>query len=267
MSALVTALLGLTLSTASVPAPASVRWGFPGHRVIAELAWQQLRPATRDRLTPLLDGATLAAVSTWADSIRSFRRETAPWHYVNIPIWAPRYEPDRYCPDGDCVLGAIARFRPVLADTARPPAERAEALRFLVHFVGDMHQPLHVGDRGDRGGNDVMVRVETRDRNLHAVWDTDVVSFLAPSEGALLLRLQARLADVPPDSLTAWRIDDVLAWAMEGHRAARESVYRIPRDGRLDDRYFVANAGLVETALLKAAVRLAMVLERAVGDP
>jgi nuclease S1 len=246
---------------AGAPAATAPRWGERGHRVVAELAWRLLSPAARSRAEGLLGGESPAEVSTWADDVRPARRETAPWHYVNIPIWEAQYDADRHCPEGNCVVAAIHRFAGVLGDAGRPDAERAEALRFLVHFVGDLHQPLHAGDRGDRGGNDVRVTVDGRERNLHSVWDGDMVNRLADSAPALSARLEARLLALPADTLAAWQAGGSEAWAMESQALSRERVYRLPRDGVLERRYFEANAEAVEQQLLRAAVRLAALLE------
>jgi hypothetical protein len=234
--------------------------------VVGALAWERLSPEARARVQALLGGESLAAISTWADSVRPIRRETAPLHYVNIPIWEAGYDPGRHCPEGRCVVAAITRYRIQLADPAASTAVRGEALRFLVHFVQDLHQPLHAGDRSDRGGNDVPVRLGARETNLHALWDTDVVRAVAPDDQSLRERLAARLAAVPPDSLAAWRSGDPAAWAMEGQRLARQRVYALlPPDGVIGSAYVAAAREVVETQLVKAVVRLAMVLEEALG--
>lgn len=241
------------------------RWWEQGHHAVAALAWNRLGPAARAKARDLLAGDDFIQVSTWADSIRPFRRESGPWHYVNVPIWAPRYDPDTHCPGGDCVIGAIEKFRKVLADESASAHDRGEALRFVIHFVGDLHQPLHAGDRSDRGGNDTKVYRNGRETNLHAIWDGAVVEMLATNQAGLIARLQASMATVPPETLAAWSQDPVMVWAEEGRNISRDHAYRLPSDGTIDTEYLIAKREVVETALLKAGVRLAAVLETALS--
>src|ERR1051326_3738936 len=128
-----------------LPAPAAA-WGPLAHRVIARVAARHLSPAVRSEVARLLDGQSLADVAFWADEIREGRPETARWHYVDIPLAARDYQPARDCrptPRGDCIIAAIERERSILADHAAMDRRRAEALRLVVHLIGDLHQPLH----------------------------------------------------------------------------------------------------------------------------
>lgn len=263
-----TVLLSLTIGLTPLPVPdVAALWSARGHRVIAEVAWLHLSPGVRDQVTGLLDGLSFAETSTWADSVRPMRRETAPFHYVNIPTWAVRFEPREHCPEDACVIRAIERFRVVLADRAAPVPARTEALRFLVHLIGDMHQPLHVGDQADRGGNDRRLSLNGRETNLHSVWDGDVVLALAPSEATLLQRVAARAAAAGADEIAAWTAGTVTGWAMEGQAISRDRSYRLPRDGMIGRDYLDAQAEVVETQLARAAVRLAFVLTEALTAP
>lgn len=128
-------------------------WGADGHKIIAMLADAQLSPAARKEVTRLLalePGETLASISTWADERRN--PATAPWHYVNFPRGNCNYQPARDCPDGWCVVAAIDRQIEVLT-TATDDQTKLTALKYLVHFIGDIDQPLHAGFGDDRGGN------------------------------------------------------------------------------------------------------------------
>lgn len=151
-------------------------WGGEGHRLIAELSERQLSESARREATRLLSlepGATFASIATWADETRS--PHTAPWHYVNLPRDAGcRYEPDRSCVDGACVVSAIERQVALLASEA-PDDVRLQALKFVVHFVGYIHQPLHGGYADDKGGNTYQVQVAGRGSNLHALWDSGLI--------------------------------------------------------------------------------------------
>jgi len=255
------AVAGLILVPHARAGNPPARWGRTGHQAIAVLAAERLSPGARVRLQDLLGGDAVGDAATWADSIRPTRPATGPLHYVNIPIWAPRYEPQRYCPDGRCVLGAIAHYRAVLADPGLPALERTEALKFLIHFVSDLHQPLHVADRGDRGGNDVRVSFRGRGSNLHSLWDTGLVEDIAPDGPALAGLLRSRLAALPADSVAAWSEGTPEDWAMGLQRISREVVYRLPPEGEIDAAYVAVTRPIVERQLVQAVVRLAAVLE------
>lgn len=181
------ALLALW-ATGAAPARA---WGVQGHQVVAAIAWQALSPAARQEATRLLaqePGQTLVSIATWADEHRG--PATAPWHYLNFPRGQCRFDASRDCPDGQCVVGAIERQRAILASKA-PDAERLQALKYLVHFVADVHQPLHAGYQDDRGGNTVQLRFLMRGSNLHALWDKGLIEQLGLDNEALIAAAQA----------------------------------------------------------------------------
>lgn len=158
--------------------PSAHAWGAEGHRLVADLAQEQLRPAAQERIRQLLvqEGLTrLADISTWADDHRN--PATAPWHYVNFPRDSCTYVAARECPDGRCVVGAVERQAELVA-RSDDPAQALLALKYLVHLVADLHQPLHAGYQDDRGGNNVQLQVLARGSNLHALWDTHMIRAL-----------------------------------------------------------------------------------------
>jgi hypothetical protein len=147
------ALAGVLLLLAL--APNAFAWNGEAHQLVAYIAEERLSDKAKSGVAELLGDAQLsdAEVASWADQIRRDRRETAPWHYVNIPIDADGYDPKRDANGGDNIIDALERQSKVLADKRAPKEERIEALKFVVHLIGDIHQPLHCGDRGDKGGN------------------------------------------------------------------------------------------------------------------
>jgi hypothetical protein len=163
-----------------------------GHRIVATVAEHQLTPRARaevDRLLALEPGATLASVSTWADEHRT--RQTVRWHFVNFPREARcRYDAARDCRGGRCVVAAIERERKALLSSA-PDDERLEALKYLVHFVADVHQPLHAGYADDRGGNRVQLQAYGKGAKLHALWDTGLIEHWPGGPVSLLNQLEA----------------------------------------------------------------------------
>ena len=169
-------------------------WGLQGHQAVAAIAWQGLSPVARQEATRLLalePGQTLVSIATWADEHRG--PADAPWHYLNFPRGQCRFDAARDCPDGQCVVGAIERQHDILASKATD-AERLQALKYLVHFVADIHQPLHAGYQDDRGGNTVQLRFLMRASNLHALWDKGLIEQLGLDNEALISAAQAQLA-------------------------------------------------------------------------
>src|SRR4051794_33270928 len=153
-------------------------WGPEGHAIVADIAEAHLTPAAAAQVTRLLaleDRQHLDHVASWADGIRASHRETAPWHFVDIPLDAVNYDPARDCAGGNCVVSKISQFTAVLANGSAVDADRLNALKWVVHFVGDIHQPLHAEDHDDRGGNDVRLTYFSKSTNLHSIWDGGII--------------------------------------------------------------------------------------------
>jgi hypothetical protein len=253
-----------SLCILSLAAGSALGWGPEGHRAVAMIAARNLTPAASEKVKALLGPSdTLAAVSVWADDIREEHPETGPWHYIDIPLMASGIDMNRDCRDGNCVVAKIEDFQRVLKNSSADPALRREALKFLVHFVGDMHQPLHCEDNNDKGGNQVQVIFYGQPTNLHAVWD-----------GGILRREKLygiRFADdlnsrITAAEKTAWARGSVQDWAMESHALAVEVAYgKLPHEAtpNLGDAYFNAALPVVETQIEKAGIRLAYILNQA----
>ena len=241
-------------------------WGEDGHCIAADIAARELTPETAARVKELLDGQSLADVSTWADEVRR-RREyqwSAPLHYVNVPPEADGFEFQRDCPTGECVVGAIHRFIGVLRDPVADHVEKAEALKFLVHFVGDVHQPLHVSYARDKGGNDTKVEFLENRADLHAVWDTLLIRAAKKPWREYAGQLYARIT---PEQRKQWAAPlDPSAWATESYRLAVSNAYAVPKDGQLGKEYLDRNLPVVEERLSMAGIRLGALLNAVVGD-
>ena len=269
-------LLGsILLFSLSLPA---FGWSLEGHRLVGELAERQLSPAARTEVAQLLAGEaepTLAGVAGWADEIRedpssALGKRSRRWHYLNFPRGADcRYEPARDCPGGDCVIAAIAAQRAILADPRKPQAERRDALKFLVHFVGDVHQPMHAGFGDDRGGNEFQINYRGRGArhrdgdgtNLHSIWDYRLLRSAGLSLDGYVERLLASPLPVDPipDSGLPSR-----EWALESCRLIVDhQLY--PRSHRIGDDYVERHRPLAEARVRLAAVRLAALLEQALA--
>jgi hypothetical protein len=253
--------LALSLMLASLVGVSvdALAWGKAGHRVVATLATSLLTPETQRQVANLLGpGVILADIATWADEVRPSRPNTSPWYYVNIPRDATGYNAARDCRRG-CVVSAIERSLRVLQDRSKSRAVREEALRWVVHFVADLRQPLHVvGD--DRGGNDVLVQFRGRQTNFHRLWDGDLIDHTYPNAVALYKPVQAVLQTATGQTWADGCPED---WAMETHRVATEAVYLFPDSREIDGRYLEKALPVIREQLAKTAVRLAGVLNRA----
>ncbi|HKW86671.1 MAG TPA: S1/P1 nuclease, partial [Nitrospiraceae bacterium] len=180
--------------------PAELRaWGQEGHRIIAAIGESRLQQHAAENVRELLGDGSLSSIANWADEIRRDRPETAPWHFVDIPRDRQEYDPTRDCAfphKGDCVVAAIERYQVILADLSRSKQDRAEALKFLIHLVGDVHQPLHCL-KDHEGGTTLDVlfygeRINPFNEklwNLHAVWDVGLIQHAGLSEEAYIRTL------------------------------------------------------------------------------
>jgi hypothetical protein len=244
-------------------------WGRDGHAIIAEIAWREMTPAAQERARQILAGQDLPAVATWADQVRRTEayRWTAPMHYVNLPADSASYDHAAHCPDEGCVVSAVDDFARLLLDEVDDKT-REDALKFLIHFVGDLHQPLHAGRPGDRGGNDVAVRFNARQTNLHSLWDSTILAAGDPQPWPLIAeRLHteidasdrlAWLADARPDDLlgTAGR------WVFESHRLAERFAYPVHNGAAVGEAYVEMTTPVVHLRLKQGGVRLGALLNQ-----
>lgn len=240
--------------------PPAYAWGGFAHHVVGRVAEQRLSPHAQQEVYLLLGSQPLADISDDADEWRSSRPETSPWHYVNIPFSATTYVHNRDCPQNNCVIAAIERYRAVLADQHQSHTARREALIFLVHFVADLHQPLHCIDNNDRGGNDVAVTFFGAPDTLHSVWDFALLAHTHLRERAYTKRLYTMLVT---QNVSALERGTVIDWALESHALAKAHAYQLPPNREIRSEYYKANLPVVENQLAKAAVRLAWVLNEA----
>ncbi|MXX04684.1 MAG: S1/P1 nuclease [Gemmatimonadetes bacterium] len=258
------AIASILLLCGSLPAAA---WGPNGHRIVGRIAENHLTDAAREGISELIGRASLAQVSTWADEIKSDPawRHASPWHYVNAPP-GQSIEKAHKSPSGD-VIEAILRFERVLRDRGAGKKERVDALRFLVHFVGDIHQPLHAGYASDRGGNDVRVRWFGENTNLHTVWDEHLVEYQRLS----FTEWVRFFGHAEPGEIEAWRRSTVWDWARES-RSMLPAVYdhgdsRSTSTPYLGYDYIFRHNDGVKKRLLQAGIRLSGMLNDVFSSP
>ena len=252
-------------------------WGPEGHRVVGALAESRLSAATKTAVHKLIGTSTLSSVSNWADSIRDDRDETYNWHFVDIPKSVATFSDPRDCflptdthagaatDHQNCVVDRIIFFKQVLSDTTKTKDERTEALKFIVHFVGDVHQPFHaVGD--ERGGNLVHITqfgattcFQGKPCNLHMAWDSGLIEHTGMNPDAYVAHLQQLITNA---HLTASGNPE--DWANESHGAAQAAW--IDDGGTVDQGYYNAQIPTVDKRLALAGLRLAALLEDVFGS-
>jgi hypothetical protein len=225
----------IALALLALPRPA-LAYGVLGHETVARIALANAKPATaararallaRARLleTPACAAATPEAASVWPDCIRGMGARfnyTSPWHYQNVDVCKP-FELKSACRDGNCVSAQIDRQVKLLQDRTVPEREKVAALAFLIHFVGDLHMPLHAGDRADRGGNDVKAAYGVYAPewlNLHAIWDTPLADRAVTTPPSI----ERAYADAERESVAAGTTED---WSREAWEVSRETAYRL----------------------------------------
>ncbi|HXZ11678.1 MAG TPA: S1/P1 nuclease [Candidatus Sulfotelmatobacter sp.] len=313
MAPLRVALLLITAALALGAAPAAWGWGCEGHQTVALIAKAHLNPHAlamveqilRDNpIDPALqrycpDPALdpMADSSTWADDYRNVHPETGGWHFFDIPRGALRANIDQFCdPAHSCVAKALADQIAVLKNTASAPGDRGNALRFVLHFAGDIHQPLHDTTNNDRGANcvpvtffntKVAVSGGSYKPNLHAVWDTDLIERIA--KGQTVVQFAAALDKQFQSQEAGWQAAGINfdSWAWDAHELAESTAYgklnkKIPIEKpvavnscaddnnigarmlklkeKIDANYEAAAAPVIEEQLAKAGIRLAMIL-------
>jgi hypothetical protein len=238
-------------------------WGPEGHTLVARLAAARLTPAASAKVAQILGpGVTLASISSWPDQVRRSRTETGPWHYIDIPIDKPSLVMSRDCPKGDCVITKIEDFEKALTAPEISPEKRKEALMFIVHFVGDMHQPLHCSDNKDKGGNDVKLDFFGKPSNLHSIWDSGMLTRMGTEE-AMFTILDRELT---PKRTKKWGRGSVEDWAGQIHKAGQKVTYgKLPKPApggqvAISSHYEHEAGELIRTELEKAGARLAAVL-------
>jgi hypothetical protein len=265
-----TAVVSLILCLAALGPARAGAWGQRGHEIAATIAEARVGPAAREMLRELVGATPLADLAMWADYQRD--RETRPWHYVNI-AGPGGYDARRDCPDGSCVVARIEWAAAELT-SAREPVARLRALRWLVHLVADVHQPLHASPFRDRGGNDLPVRIGKRRQptDLHRVWDGDVVDAIAPRRSPADAARTISLGISPSDA-AAWAAQLApSSWADESAATVRtlyaelEHALEPRRIGALPRGYPAAQRAIAGRRLAQAGVRLAALLDRAAAE-
>lgn len=231
-------------------------WGKTGHRVTGEIAQNHLSGKAKRALNDLLDGQSLAFVSTFGDDIKadpSYAKYN-PWHYVNYPLGIS-YRDSQKSGEGDIVT-AIETCTAIVGDRTRPREERVFHLKMLVHLIGDLHQPMHTSRAEDKGGNDIQLQWFGRGTNLHSVWDSKMIE----SFGMTFTELARQLDRAPRRQIKQIQAGNLYDWVDESHAICGDLYDSVRVGDKLGYAYSYAHNELLFEQLQKGGYRLAKVL-------
>jgi len=237
-----------------------ISWGVIGHRAIGQIAENHLNPKAKAAVVRILGTESLAMVSTYPDEVRPYKQfaYTAPWHYVNLPdgLDYAQFSAQLKALDKPNIYKAMMQCIADLKNPAKTKEEHVFALKFLVHLVGDIHQPMHTGHSEDSGGNDIKVTLMRKEQNLHGLWDSGLINYA----GLSYLEL-AQACDVAAKAeVKSWSKDDVAKWAYESYAISRDLYAEAAKNSEFDYDYYPKHADIVKKRLAQAGIRLAAIL-------
>ena len=252
-------------SSVPFPEPDSERWGWDGHKIICAIAWWEMNDTTREEVRGLITRDSefdrFMESCLWADQVRGqdqqYDRFTTA-HYVNLPRGTEAFDLERDCGATYCIVEAITDMQKQLKEAPGGSAQALEALKFLAHFVGDIHQPLHAGYGDDRGGNSTRITAWGEEANLHGLWDYGLIE----RRGREWLDYASYLYfGISEEDRAAWQSLEPSVWVEESFAVVVASAYDLPENAVVGDAYYDRHIGIVETRLQQAGIRLARMLE------
>lgn len=248
---LVISIIFLPIMSANAP-----EWGATGHRTVGEIAEKHLSKKAKKQIEYLLQGQGLAFVSTFGDEIKSDDNYNKfyTWHFVNFPF-DTKYEDSEKDKKGDIVMG-IEYCINILKNPNASQEDKVFYLKFLVHLIGDLHQPLHVGRKEDKGGNDIKVLWHYKKSNLHRVWDSEMIEFYNMS----YTELSSNTKNLSKAQIEQIEKGSILDWTYESQALAKKIYNSAKKDEKLSYRYSYDHFTLVRSQLQKSGIRLAKVL-------
>lgn len=239
-------------------------WGVEGHRAIGIIAEHHLTAKARQQVLALLGTQTLALVSTQPDEMRTLPefKETAPWHYVNTALnlaHGPYLQAVKAQTTPNAYSALLAKIKE-MKDPAKTREQRAETLIFVVHLVGDVHQPMHTGRAEDKGGNDIKMTYRGKDTNLHSLWDSGLLDY----QGLTYTDMGNQYSVLPDAQRKQWQATaDPAEWLFESYTIAGQLYDEAAKNPNPDYRYYPAHADIMKQRIQQAGVRLAAVLNEA----
>jgi hypothetical protein len=250
----------LLLALNAVPAWS---WGPLGHRIIARIAEREAGSKARSRVNFYLGkDVAIEDAALWADNLKIERPETARWHFIQIPPNAMELDLEQQCPQGECITVKLREFEGIARLGIRDRSEIEEAVKLLLHLVGDLHQPLHAGYAEDQSGKNIPAVLDGRAMSLYEAWDSALVERLGTDDAAIAERLMQNTTSLQRQK---WRQGTLRDWTWESHLLAARLAYGALPPGspkNLGSDYLTQATEVVETQLMKAGVRLAKILDQ-----
>jgi hypothetical protein len=231
---------------------ALISWGFKGHRAVASIAQKHLTSNTAYVVSAYLKGESMAEVATWADENKN--NTTAPWHFLNLPLGLTHEQFVKTVSESDNnVYSAILKTEASLKDKSLTPDQKNEALKYLIHLVGDAHQPMHVSRKEDKGGNTIQVRFNNGGTNLHSLWDSKLIDHEGLSETDI-----AKTYDIATTAqIKQWQSDSPMEWIWESYQISSELYAQVKPGQNIDEAYYQKYIPVIHKRIDQAGIRLA----------
>jgi S1/P1 Nuclease len=252
----------LTLFLLFVASVILISWGATGHRTVAKIAENHLTPQAKAAVLDLLGAESMSDVSSWADQVRNKPeyRYTTPWHYINMPLGLSyaQFQQMVDTTTSDNVYNALHKLEAELANPATPREKRIDDLKFIIHFVGDLHQPMHVSRSEDKGGNTIQLNYQGSGTNLHSVWDGKLID----RQGLSYEQMANQYDHVSPAQVKQWQNDPLVLWLWESYTITTKLYAEVDamKSRNIDSSYYEAHIPIVQQRITQGGIRLAGVL-------
>jgi hypothetical protein len=245
-----------------------ISWGYTGHRTIGQIAENHLNARAKTAVKNLLGDTSIADACTWADDARkdSAFKETGSWHFLNLPLGL-NYEDFKAKVDtisqGN-VYSALIKAEKDLTNKNSTKQQQVYALKFILHFVGDLHQPMHVSRAEDKGGNTIQLTYEDKGTNLHSLWDTKMLEH----QGLTYTQLASKYDNIPEEQIKQWQSDPLMQWIWESYQISSELYAEIAQmnNNAIDEAYYEKHLPIIQKRIQQAGIRLAGVLNEIYKD-
>lgn len=245
---------------------ALISWDYKGHKAVAAIAENHLNPNVKAYVTKLLGGQKMSDVASWADEIKNdpAYHNTASWHYLNLPagLTYEQFLQTITSNDQPTIFSAILSCEKQLASKSATTNQKRAALKFLIHFVGDAHQPMHVSRAEDKGGNNIEIKFDNAELSLHSLWDGKLMDH----EGLSDKQIAKEYDTATPEQISKWQHDPVIIWLWESYQISTILYKEVETNNDLNKQYYSDHIGIVHNRIEKAGIRLAGELNRLLDD-
>jgi hypothetical protein len=238
-------------------------WGWAGHKTVVGIAENHLSIKAKAGVQMLLKDTAMTDVASWADEAlnQPGLKFTAPWHYANVPLGLTYDQFSKTLSDPNTVniYNALQKSIHVLNQINNPPAMRAQALKFIIHLVGDAHQPMHVRRAEDKGGNTIQVQFDGKGTNLHSLWDGKLIG----KQGLSVPQMTVDYDRATPREIKQWQSDDIIKWLYESYQISSKLYSELEKGNTVDDKYYKDHLPVIQKRIEMAGIRLAGILNQA----